>query len=229
MLQGVRSPLLLTFLAAAGCGSGSSGIAPPPPYTPVNTPQAATECPAERDAAQEAREDLLEHGQAAHRERAAERVFAHAECERARFDAMPIPVDREDMMIESLRAARMQYQTALNLYAEVGKYQVLRWSVGAHTRTGALAAKFADRLRTVNAPADMTDKVDRINFVSDLAAFAEDYERQAAIAHQAAVETAALLPALAAGDAQVSGWVQASCDALSYLSPSARSELASCK
>jgi hypothetical protein len=156
-------------------------------------------------------------------------VFAHAECERARFDALAIPVDREDRMIESLRAARMQYQTAINLYEEVARYQVLAWSVGAHTRTGALNAAFADKLRTVNAPADLSDRVERINFVSDLAAFAEDYERQAAIAHQAAVETAGLLPSLAAGDARVSGWVRASCDALGYLAPSARSELPSCR
>jgi hypothetical protein len=219
----VRS--LLVLLAA--CGGGSSGIAPPPPYTPTNTPQADTECPAERDAAQEAREDLLEHGDA-YREKAAEAVFLHAECERGRFDARAIQPDREEAMIEALRATRIQYQSAVTLYEEVTKYQALRWTVGASTRLGALNAAFADKLRKVGAPTDMTDTVARINFVSDLGQFAEDYDRQAGIAHQAAVETAALLPSLATGDSAVSGWVRASCEALSYLDPTAKAELAAC-
>ena len=93
---------------------------------------------------------------------------------------------------------------------------------------GALNAAFADKLRKVGAPTDMTDTVARINFVSDLGQFAEDYDRQAGIAHQAAVETAALLPSLASGDAGVSGWIRASCEALSYLDPTAKAELAAC-
>ncbi|HTM20387.1 MAG TPA: hypothetical protein VL172_07770 [Kofleriaceae bacterium] len=222
----MRSALLLLVLL--GCGGGQPGIAPPPPYTPVNSPQAETECPTERDAAQQAREDWLERGESV-RDRAAEAVFAQAECERARFDARAIPADREERMMTTLRETRLHYQTVANLYEEVTKYQALRWTVGARTRLGALNAAFADKLRTVGAPTDVTVVVDRVNFVSDLGSFAEDYDRQAAISHAAALETAALVPALVDSDAKVSGWVRASCDALTYLDPTARASSALCK
>ncbi len=216
--------LVLSLLLA--CGGGS--LPPPPPYTPVDSPEPATRCPDQRKAAKQAREDHLEQNSSETRAAVAVAVFAQAECERDSFDATAIDAPTQAQMIENLRAARQQYLAARNLYVEVGNYQALDWTVGAHSRQGDLEADFADRLRAARPPGDIADSQDRAAFLAQLGNFAQTYDAQAVVAWREATRAAALLPSLADSDRRVAAWVDAACAGLRRLGATPGTESAMC-
>jgi hypothetical protein len=204
---------VLVFLVLAACG-GPSTLPAPPPYTPAASPEPATACPDQRAEANQAREVVLEDETAARREAVAEAVFAHAECERVQLDQRAVRAPTQAQLIEQIRDARLQYQNALNLYQEVANYEVLRWSVGARSRAGDLELAFGDLLRAVRPPDDMSAPNERAGFLAELGDLAQTFDANAVAAHTVALETAALVPTLAAEDARVREWIAASCRAL---------------
>ncbi len=216
--------LVLSLLVA--CGGKS--LPPPPPYTPVDSPEPATRCPDQRAAAKQAREDHLEKGTSETRGAVARAVFAQAECERDSFDDVAIDAPAQAQMIENLRAARQQYLASRNLYLEVGNYQALDWTVGAFSRQGDLEADFADRLRAARPPGDIADSQDRAAFLTQLGNFAQTYDAQAVTAWREALRTAALLPSLADSDRRVAAWVDAACAGLRRLGATPGTESAIC-
>lgn len=207
----MRRAILCLILAACG---GPSTLPAPPPHTPAGSPEPATACPTERMRAKEAREAVLEEESATRRETVARAVFAHAECERAQLDGVTLRAPTQTLLIEQIRAARLQYQNARNLYQEVANYEVLRWTVGARSRGGDLEVAFGDKLRAVRPPDELTDPSERAGFLAELGDLAQTFDANAVMAHVAALETAALVATLAADDAEVARWIAASCRAL---------------
>jgi hypothetical protein len=204
---------LFVLALVAACG-GSGALPAPPAYTPTASPEPNTACPAERAAGKQARERVLEHESPETREAVASAVFAQAECERRHFDARPPAGATEASLIESIRQVRLHYQDARNLYQEVGNYEALRWTVGARSRGGDLELGFADMLRAVRPPADMTDPGERAGFLTELGDLAQAFDANAVMMHSSALEAAALVPTLGDDDAQVRRWIAASCAAL---------------
>jgi hypothetical protein len=197
-----------------GCG-GSGALPAPPSHTPADSPEPATACPTERAAGKEAREAVLEDESPAHREAVAAAVFAQAECERRQLDAARLEGATQTALIEAIRAARLQYQNARNLYGEVGNYEVLRWTIGARSRGGDLELGFGDMLRAVRPPSELTEPSERAGFLAELGDLAQIFDANAVALHSAALETAALVPTLSDDDAQVARWIAASCRAFS--------------
>lgn len=231
MLWRSRVPLLALLVSATsavGCG-GPQRPPGPPPYDPVNSPEPATACPDQREAAKAAREDLLEDDSAAAREAAAAAVFAQAECERHQFDALAVDAPTQDALAEKLRAARTQYFTAKNLYEEVARYQLLRWVIGADTRIGELCSAFADKLRRVAVPAELAERAERANFLTEMSRFAQIYDHEATLAFAGALRAADGAESLVHSDTAVQEWIQSSCTSLSYLDPTTQRSLTLCR
>jgi len=225
---GYRSlaPLVLALVLVA-CGS-STRLPPPPAYEPVNSPEPQTPCDRERGRAQAARERLLETNDPASRAKAAEAVFAQAECEHRAFETSKFAAGTQRQFADRIVAARTRYQDAVNLYEEVPQYGVLRWTVGAQSRLGTLHGVFADKLRRAPVPAEITDAQERTSFVGEIEALSATLEQRAAAAHVAALETAAINPALVTNDDAVRAWAHTSCNSLARLDPPARRNLVVC-
>jgi len=174
------------FLAACG----SKQTAPAPKHTPVNSPEASTACPEQWKAAKKAREVALEVGTQAARSRAASAVFSHAECEHAVFDGLAFAGPTHERLLSKIRSGRGVYQTTRNLYNEVPNYGDARAAVGARARLGELNGKFADKLRAVRTPKDMTSTAEKAMFLSQLSALGRGFDRSASVAFAGAIKTA---------------------------------------
>jgi hypothetical protein len=222
-----RAAWLIASIALVGCGPKQPAAAPA--YTPVNSPEPATACPELRDAAKRAREDLLELGSSEARVAAAAAVFAHAECERRQFDAMGVDAPTQDALVERLRAARGRYQDVRNLYEEVGRYQALRWAIGAGSRLGELCDAFAEKLRRVAVPGEIRDPDERTAFLAEIGEYAAIYDHEALIAHAGALRAADGAISLVRSDTDVRTWVETSCLALSYLDATTHRSLELCR
>ena len=205
----------LIALVAAACG-GSQGLPPPPPYEPVGSAEPVTACPDQRVAAKERREALLELGTPEARRATVDAVMAHAECEARAFDAVSITSASQAQMIESIKAARLRYLDARNLYTEVGNYEVLELTIGSRSRLGDLHAAFAAKLRGAPAPADLTDPGERAGFLTELGDYAQAYDAEALAAYRGSLEAAALLPSLR-GQPEVAAWIDAACRGMTRL------------
>lgn len=201
--------LLVVVAVTAACG-GHAGLPPPPEYTPVASAEPDTACPDERADAKTRREALLEVGTAEARRATVDAVMAHAECERRAFDAAAIDAPTQAAMIDRIKAARLRYLDARNLYAEVGNYEVLELTIGSRSRLGDLHAAFATKLRRAPAPADLTDPAERAGFLTELGDFAQAYDAEALAAYRASLDAAALLPSLR-GQPEVAAWVEGAC------------------
>lgn len=201
----------------AACGGGQQKPEPAPPYDPSNAPEADTRCPDERKAADAAREAVLGEERMGLAEEAATAVFAEAECERRLFDDISLIHARDQSDLMDLRD---HFQSAKNLYAEVVNYQVPRWVVAGHVRTGDLFMAFRDKVRDMTPDGESTPP--------DLAAMDEQLKVDAAKAYRLALDAADSWPNLRAEDAEIAEWLAATCDQMVKLEPQTVARSTSC-
>src|SRR5688572_1484758 len=79
-----RRAALPVMLLACSVACGGQQQETPPPYTPANSPEAATTCPEPAAVAKAAREEAIESP--ARKGQAAKAVFDLAECEKGNLD-----------------------------------------------------------------------------------------------------------------------------------------------
>ncbi len=210
--------LMMSLPLLTACG-GAPGLPPPPPFTPVDSPEPQTQCTAQRDAAKKAREDVLEFGTVEYRDRAAAAVLAHADCERKQLDSIPVHDATQKEMIANIRRARLQYLTAANLYQEVVSYKMLRY-VRALAGRGAVHAAFARKLQTAPAPGELRRPKERKRFTDELKQLAIPFRRDAVTDYSAALDQAQTVGQNLA-DPDRLGWIPRACKALASLGASA--------
>lgn len=210
-LHFARAAALSAVLLGVAC-SGSQQPAPAPKYTPVNSPEPATKCPDLRKSAQKAREAALEKATPAARSNAAKAVFAHAECERRQFNAARLDGASHEKLLGSIRAARDLYTTARNLYREVPNHGDATMTVGALASLGELHARYADKLRGVHTPADMTSVAEKAAFLRQLSELATQLDNKAARAFAEAIKASANT-----NDPHAARWVAAACAGLAIV------------
>jgi hypothetical protein len=211
----MRIGVLMVCLAA--CGPRSQKPEPAPHYDPANAPEADTRCPEQRKAADAAREAALGEEQMGLAEQAAAAVFAEAECERELFDGISIAHARDQSDLMDLRD---HFQSAKNLYTEMVNYQVPRWVVGGHVRTGDLYMAFRDKVREMTPDGETP--------APDLAVMEEQLKVDATKAYRFALDAADSWPNLIKEDDQISDWVAATCDVMVKLEPQTVARANSC-
>lgn len=161
------------------CG-GAAGPPAGPKHIPENSEEAATECPKERKGAQEAREALLGRDDPDLRRAAAQRVMAHAECERNAALQRPLPGGTQDQILTGIRALRAAVRDASNLFGEVVRYDVPGPSGKALLLDSQLTMEFARRLDAIEGPSDLEGREAMI-FRAELADARRTLEEQAVL------------------------------------------------
>lgn len=205
----ITGPLLLTAFTLQACG-GSSRPPEPPPYTPVNSPEAESPCPSEWQAAKSAREAMVGETDPGARTAAAAAVYAQAECERDKLNAVAPPRGAQAAVVGEIRLQRIAMQNAGNLYEEVARYHSPGFAE-ALGRIGELKLAFARFLTSTPAPTDLDDPVERVEFMNQLKLLSESFVREAAQTFEAALEVAAEDPAA------TNTWSRRMCDELKRL------------
>jgi hypothetical protein len=194
----------------------------------VNSPEAATECPAEWRAAKQAREMLIEttgmaRGPAG--ERAARAVMAQAECEHRRFAARRIQVGSQSNMAAELRALRRQYLSTATLYEEAAGYGDPVTAVGAWARLADLHLGFARALDELPTPVDVHDPRARADFRRQMRQLMSTFEIEAALAATRALDAGRTAPA----GGPLSAWLSGSCEKLAVLDPDSAAGYPACR
>ncbi len=175
-MRAIIPTIISAIVSLAACSSAG----PPhgPKYTPSTSEESATDCPKERGQAQAAREALLGESDPLLRQRSAEMVFAHAECEEAVLESLASPQGDADQILARLRAIREQSTTAITLYIETqlhGKPMLLIRSLVAQ---GRIKIAFAQVARATPAPAEL-DVPQRAEFQGELAIAAKVLHQEA--------------------------------------------------
>ena len=184
----------------------------------MNSPEAASACPAEWREAKSAREALLDAGGAARQAasaRAARAVMAQAECEEKRFEAHSIQVGSQASMAGELRAARRQYLGAATLYQEAAGYGDPVVAVGAYSRLADLHLAFARALDELPVPVDVQAPAAREDYRRQMRELMSQFEIEAALAATRSLDAARL----AGDDARTAAWLSRSCEKLVVLDP----------
>lgn len=146
------------------------GSAQPPagPHHEMSTTQeAATACPRERKAAQEARELLLGSQDPELQLRAGSAVMVQASCELTALRAMAVPSGTHDHILAGLRHLREQKQDANNLYEEALRSPVARLHGPAYLGQSQLTEAFASKVSAIIPPVDL-DGPAKLEFESEL-------------------------------------------------------------
>jgi hypothetical protein len=195
-----------------------------PEHVARDSPQAATQCPQDRQRAQAAREDLIEFGRLEHRQRASEAVFRHAECERQKFDSFaPIGSTVSELLVK-LRAGRELYFTTRNLYEEVIRYE-LKEGPQAQVRLGNLHEAYAAKLRAVTPPPGLQQGEERTAFTTELATLIKELEDQARETYLAVLKT----HDKGAFQNSVAPWLQSACHSLQKYDQNSAQSLPACQ
>lgn len=220
--------MALLLAMAAACGGS---VTPPrgPKHTPVNSPEAASACPDQRDAAKTAREELLEASGAARvaaSSRAAAAVIEQAECEQQAFTAMTVDAGTQVAMTERIKVVRRQYQDARNLYEEVDTYSDARATVRAGVRLADLHEAFAKKIETLPTPVDLADPVGRASWRGDLRDLVATFQVEAALAASKALDASA---GVTETDAEVTGWIGSACEKVKRLDPDGAARFTQCQ
>ncbi|HTE50971.1 MAG TPA: hypothetical protein VK698_08885 [Kofleriaceae bacterium] len=186
----------------------------------MNSPEAATRCPAEWHEAKKARESLIAAAGAARpplARRAAQAVMAQAECEQKRFASWRIEVGSQAIMAAELRAVRRQYLTTSTLYEEAAGYGDRVTSVGAWARLADLHLGFARLLDELPVPVDVQAPAARADYRRQMRELMSTFEIEAALA-----ATRALDAGRDGGgdrDRRLAAWLSGSCEKLAVLDP----------
>lgn len=177
-------------LALAVTACASSAMPPSgPKHVPSDSSETTTECPKERTQAQRAREALLDASSEGLRLQAAERVFAHGQCEAKVASALPAPSGSQDNILTALRAMRDQMQDAINLFREVGRYQAPLFAVRATIAEARAKLHFAELVAAIASPTDL-DAKSRTAFESELAEAVRTLQLEARMSLRKALELA---------------------------------------
>jgi hypothetical protein len=194
-----------------------------PEYKPEQTPEPTTACPKEAAAARKAREALIGEDDPLLRAQTAEKVFAHAECERLQFDAMRLDAEDEAMFKEGVRKLKAQLASTDNLYGEVTNYTVPSWSVGAHARSGDLYHAYADKLRRTEPGMAIADPSTRALWFAEMEELGRQVDAEAAKRWDQALDLVDLGPPEFTQQAHVATWARAACIGLKSVDPPAAS------
>lgn len=206
-----------------------------PAHTPVNSPEAASACPDQRDDAVKAREELLEasgEGRRAAQVKVAAAVLAQAECEHRAFEAMTVDAGSQQAMTQRLRVVRRQYQDARNLYDEADGHGESRFAVGASARLAELHVAFAQKIAQLATPVDLVDPAGRSQWQDDMRELVGSFEVEAALAASRALDVAGRLAATGeggGGDEELTGWIRSSCDKVARFDAEGLSRFTACK
>ena len=207
----------LCFLGACASMSG-----PPrgPSYEPLNTPEARSGCPKEAEAAKQAREDAIGADDSGPREKAAQAVFAQAECERRLFDALHIDgVSPEDFK-QSVAEAKAQFYTAQNLYLEVVAFNIPGWTVAGYSRTGDLYAAYAGKLRKSDPGPGVGEGTGRATWLAEVEPIARPVDHDALDYYGKSLDVVMMGPPNFADDPAVAPFVKSACKAIAAGAPS---------
>jgi hypothetical protein len=211
----------LPFLFLLTACPGPKGQSAPPAYTPANSPEPATICRAESDAAKAAREGAIGEESADLGEVAARSVFALAECERRAFDALPLSQADAADEIEALRG---QYQTARNLYGEVRNYHRPRWLVASRVRDGDLALAFRAKIERTAPPSRPAERAAWPTDRADLLVFLDG---EALKAYREALEAAETFPTVK-DDAEIVVLLASACAGATRIDPATPGRYRAC-
>ena len=170
---------LLPVLAWVVVGCGAAGPPAGPKYVPSNSDEAATSCPKERKAAQEAREQLLGSEDRRLVIAAAETVMAQARCEASVAVPQAIPSGTQDQIVAQIRSIRVAVRDASSLFAEVRRYDVATLSREALVADARLTLGFAVLVGSVRPPADLEPRA-AVEFQREIAEAKSTLETQAA-------------------------------------------------
>lgn len=219
--------VLLLWIASA-CGGP---MTPPrgPKHDPVNSPEAASACPDQRDAAKTAREELLEASGSARVEasaKAAAAVIEQAECEHKAFEAMTVDAGTQVAMTERVKVVRRQYQDARNLYEEADGYGDARAAVKAGVKLAALHETFGKKIEGLATPVDLVDPVGRASWRDDLRTLVATFQVEAALAASKALDASA---GVSETDAEVGGWIRSACETVKRLDPDGAARFTQCQ
>lgn len=187
----------------------------------MNSPEAKPVCPAEWKEAKKAREELIGLAGTARQPAAtaaAAAVMAQAECEQRKFAAWRIEAGSQAIMASELRGARRQYLSICTLYEEAAGYADPVTSVGAWARLADLHLGFVRMLDGLPVPVDVHDPAARADFRRQMRELMSTFEIEATLAATRALDAAGREPGQS--DAQLAGWVRASCEKLAVLDPS---------
>lgn len=198
---------LIVVVAVGACGGGP-GPARGPDYTPVGSPEAASDCPDEWQQAKKEREQLVGNDSSAARERTARAVLTQADCERGLVAAASIASAEHAEMIAAVTELTATQRDAANLYTEVESYELAALAVGARAGRGRLRAGFAAVLEAMPMPSDVFSPGEQAAFRAEIAELVSHFEREATRDIEAAVSAGASL----SGDSEVAAWVAAACE-----------------
>jgi hypothetical protein len=221
----MRAAALLYVVVAACRAPG-----PPagPAYTPVNSPEAQSSCPAEWQKAKKAREELIGLAGTARQPAAAaaaRAVMAQAECEQRKFAAWHIEAGSQSIMAAELRGARRQYLSTRTLYEEAANYGDPVTSVGAWSRLADLHLTFVRMLDGLPVPVDVHDQAARADYRRQMRELMSTFEIEATLAATRALDAAGRG---AGGEAELGGWVRGSCEKLAVLDPTSLPNYPAC-
>jgi hypothetical protein len=179
-------------LAVLLVGLSCSKAMPPkgPEYVPSQTEEAKTECPEERETAQLAREALLGNSDPGLVREAALQVFVHAQCEAQQLQTQEPPQGTHEQILTQLRTIRGQIQNAMNLFAEVRRYDDPGLSAQASLHEAKLKLGFAALVSTIRAPTDM-DAAGHQAFVVELEDATQTLRQEAAALQRLAIDASA--------------------------------------
>lgn len=155
----------ISVVLVSACGSAQ----PPagPKHETSNTKEAATPCPKEREAAQEARELLLGSQDPTPGARVGVAVMAQASCEAEALRVLPVPSGTHDNILTGLRNLRSQMQDASNLYEEVLRNPLRKLHGHAYLGQAKLMGDFATKVAAIVPPVDL-DGPAKLEFESEL-------------------------------------------------------------
>lgn len=207
-----------------GCVVGCGGAPPPPAYVPENSPEPATVCRQEAALAKKARTAAIGDEQSTLREAAAERTFAHAECEFRQFETLPLDANDPDALRVLATEMRAQYQSARNLYLETDHYGSSRFRVGAWSRAGDLDSLMGAKLRTMLLPAHASDPAEAAADAQALEDVVKHFDLEAHKSYTTALERSEGHSA----ESDVGAWVKAACEGLRRLSSKDAGRFARC-
>jgi hypothetical protein len=211
----LRAALLVLL---AGCAS-MSGPPHGPDYDPSNTPEAKSGCPNEAKAAKQAREEALGAEDSGPREKAAEAIFAQAECERKLFDALHIEGVSPDDFKQSVSAAKTQFYSAQNLYLEVAAFNLPQWAVAAYSRAGDLYAAYANKLRKSDPGPGVREGSERATWLAEVEQIARPVDHDALEYYGKSLDVVMMGPPNFADDPGVAPYVKSACRAIAAGAP----------
>lgn len=216
----VRAKLLTVVALALGACAAVSGPPRGPEYEPSNTPEAKTSCPAEAKAAKQAREDAIGAEDSGPREKAAQAVFAQAECEHRLFDALHIDgVSPEDFK-QSINEAKTQFYSAQNLYLEVVAFNIPGYTVGGYSRLGDLYAAYANKLRKSDPGPGVGEGTGRATWLAEIEPIAAPVDRDSLDYYGKSLDVVMMGPPNFADDPTIAPFVKSACKAISTHAPS---------